>query len=275
MNKKGTLENLNEVENALDRLSIEFSQSPTKLVSRKQIRQRVQSIAKKWFEEIEPLFHQFGVSDTVRKKYHELFTKLLQLSMKTSRKKTYQKTIKQILVDFKDDITILVMQFAGQIGSIANLVKILVDVTEEEEEYLSEALGCARYGFFRGAMVLVWSAAISRMQKVVEKLGFDEFNKKSKEMKDISVGRFKRFNKSFNIHSLSELRVSVFDTDLLWILEYWRLIDANQHQRLSICLTMRNNAAHPGEASITELNLASAFSDLKNIVFDNPQFRLS
>jgi hypothetical protein len=38
---------------------------------------------------------------------------------------------------------------------------------------------------------------------------------------------------------------------------------------------MRNNAAHPGEASITEENLASAFSDLKNIIFDNPKFRLN
>ena len=54
----------------------------------------------------------------------------------------------------------------------------------------------------------------------------------------------------------------------------WELIDANQHERLSICFTMRNNAAHPGEATITEPNLLSAFSDLKTIVFDNPKFKL-
>jgi hypothetical protein len=76
------------------------------------------------------------------------------------------------------------------------------------------------------------------------------------------------------VNSLSELRATVFDTDLLWVLEYWGLIDANQHERLSICFTMRNNAAHPGEAPITDINLASAFSDLKNIVFDNPKFKL-
>jgi len=35
---------------------------------------------------------------------------------------------------------------------------------------------------------------------------------------------------------------------------------------------MRNNAAHPGDAVITEPNLASAFSDLKIINFDNPKF---
>ena len=159
-------------------------------------------------------------------------------------------------------------------ASIVGLVKILESATEEEKEYLNEALGCAKYDFNRASMVLVWSAAIHRMQKVVEKLGFSEFNKKSEEMKSIREGRFKRFQKSFNVNSLSELRATVFDTDLLWVLEYWELIDANQHERLSNCFAMRNNAAHPGEAKITGINLASVFSDLKNIVFDNPKFKL-
>jgi hypothetical protein len=159
-------------------------------------------------------------------------------------------------------------------GSISGLAKILENAMEEEKEYLNEALGCAKYSFCRASMVLVWSAAINRMQRVVEKLGFSEFNKKSVEMKNIRKGRFNRFQKSFNVNSLSELRASVFDTDLLWVLEYWGLIDANQHDRLLNCFTMRNNAAHPGEAKINELNLASVFSDLKTIVFDNPKFKL-
>jgi hypothetical protein len=77
--------------------------------------------------------------------------------------------------------------------------------------------------FFRASMVLVWCAAVNRMQTTVAKLGLEEFNKKSEEMKKICEGRLKRFKKSFNIHSLSELRVLVFDTDLLWVLEYWQI----------------------------------------------------
>jgi hypothetical protein len=110
------------------------------------------------------------------------------------------------------------------------------------------------------------------MHKTVEKLGFDEFNKKCEEAKN-AAGRFKRFNKSFEVHSLSDLR-TVFDTDLLWVLEYWELIDSNQHERLSTCLTMRSNSAHPGEAPITEENLASFYSDLKAFVFDNSNLKL-
>jgi hypothetical protein len=76
------------------------------------------------------------------------------------------------------------------------------------------------------------------------------------------------------VHSLNDLRDMVFDSDLLWVLDYWELIDPNQHDRLSICFTMRNNSSHPGEAPITEENLASFYSDLKSFVFDNPKFKL-
>jgi len=276
MSKTQILKDLSVVENTLNRLKQGFGKSESKYVSRKQTRQEVKSIAKKWFEEIEPVIQQFGVRDSIREKYHGEFTKLLEFSLKeVVWKKTYQKLIEGILAGFKDEILVVVMKSAGRIFSIADLAKILENATEEEKEYLSESLGCARHRFFRASMVLIWSAAVHRMQKVVEKLGFDEFNKKSEEMKNIQTGRFKRFNKSFNVHSLSELRATVFDTDILWVLEYWGLIDANQHQRLAICFVMRSNAAHPGEAPITEVNLASAFSDLKTMVFDNPKFQIS
>ena len=276
MSKERVLKDLSVIENALNRLKQGFGKSESEYVSRKQTQQEVNSIAKKWFEEIEPGIQQFGVGDSIREKYHEEFTKLLEFSLKkVVWKKTYQKLVEEILVGFKDEILVVVMKSAGRIFSITELAKISENATEEEKEYLSESLGCARHRFFRASMVLVWSAAVYRMQKVVEKLGFDEFNKKSEEMKNIHSGRFKRFNKSFGVHSLSELRATVFDTDLLWVLEYWGLIDANQHQRLSVCFIMRSNAAHPGEARITEANLASAFSDLKTMVFDNPKFQLT
>lgn len=274
MSKEEVASGIQEIIKTLEKLDTHFSECHIKFITKKQTRYSVQSVAKKWFEDIEPLLEQFSISEPIKNKYHHYFSQLLQLSLKTSWKKTYKKIIKEILTDFKDDILIVIMKSAGKITSIAGLTKILENATEEEREYLNEALGCARHAFYRASMVLVWSAAVHRMQKTVEKLGFSEFNEKSKEIKRICDGRFKRFKKSFNVNSLSELRATVFDTDLLWVLEYWELIDANQHERLSICFTMRNNAAHPGEAPITDVNLASAFSDLKNIIFDNPKFKL-
>ena len=70
------------------------------------------------------------------------------------------------------------------------------------------------------------------------------------------TGRFKPFRKQFTIESKSELQ-TVFDTDLLWVLEYLELIDNNQHQRLRHCFELRNNSAHPGLAPIKGPNLYS------------------
>ncbi len=192
--------------------------------------------------------------------------------MKTSYRKTYLKTIDEILQGFKEELFVAVMKSVGQVVSVSQLTKILENATDEEKDYLDEALGCASRGFFRASVVLGWSAAVHRMHKTIEKLGFDGFNKKSDEMRSAG-GRFKRWNKSFTVHSLSDLR-TVFDSDLLWVLEYLELIDSNQHERLSICFTMRSNSAHPGEAPITEENLASFYSDLKAFVFDNPRFKV-
>lgn len=87
------------------------------------------------------------------------------------------------------------------------------------------------------------------------------------------TGRFKKFNKVQNVSSLSELR-EVFDNVVLWVIEGMQLIDSNQHARLHGCFEMRCHSAHPGEAPITDYNLLSFFSDLEQIVFQNPKFAL-
>jgi hypothetical protein len=274
MNKQDDVDGLSSLERGLSKIKISLNKVKSKLVYKKELRDSVRTLSKKWFEEVEPAIQRYAVSEEAKTKYHQLFTRLLDLSIRTSRKNTYLKTIIEILADFKTDLMIPVLKSAGKIVIITHLTKVLENITEEEKEYLSEALGCAANGFFRASIVLAWSAAAHRMHKMVERLGFDEFNKKSEEMRNINEGRFRRFKKSFNVHSLSEFRATVFDNDLLWVLEYWGLIDSNQHDRLSSCLTMRNNSAHPGEAPVTEENLTSFYSDLKNIVFDNPKFKL-
>src|SRR3990170_3096954 len=121
MSKDDLLSHLNALEGALKRQETSLGKDTIKFITQKQTRQNIQSITKKWFEEIEPIIMQFGVSEITKEKYHELFTRLLELSLKTSRKNTYQNVIEEILVDFKPDIIIAVMKSAGQIFSISSL----------------------------------------------------------------------------------------------------------------------------------------------------------
>lgn len=273
MRKEEALALLNAIEDSSKRLRAEIRLTKAKNINRKTTKDSAAKICNMWFEQLEPSLAQFGVPDDIRKKYHDLFTSLLQLAIRNSYKATYLKALEETTRDFKDDLFVVVMKSAGRTVSVTHLTKILGSATKEEKDYLNEALGCASQKFFRASVVLGWCAAVHRMHKIVEKLGFDEFNRKSEEMKTAG-GRFKRWNKSFVTHSISDLRLTVFDNDLLWVMEFWGLIDGNQHERLSICFTMRSNSAHPGEAPITEDNLASFYSDLKAFVFDNPKFKL-
>jgi hypothetical protein len=274
MKKETLVTTLKEIDKELDALTSDINKSASKFVAKKKIMQNAESIAKLWFENVEPSAEHFNISEIIESKYHQLFEQLLELSLKPSRKLTYTKTIDTICANIKEELILVVIKSADKINSFSNLPNILENTTDEEKEYLNEALGCAKNGYLRASMVLLWCAAINRIHKKVEALGVEEFNKKSKAMKSITTGRFRRFSKSFDVVSIDDLEATVFDNDLLWVLEYWGLIDANQHERLQICFTMRNNAAHPGDATTTEQNLASAFSDIKNMVFDNPNLKL-
>lgn len=220
-----------------------------------------------WFEQLRPNIAQFGISDSTLDKYDTQFTTLLRLAKRKGKRSDYLSTLDTIQNGLMDDLYVTVTKSTAQTGRSTTLVSILERATEEEANYLHEAIGCANNGFLRASLVLGWSAAIHRIHKVIETLGFDEFNKKAAALKDESQGRFKRFNKLLVANSISDLRATVFDSDLLWLIEYWQLIDINQHDRLEICFTMRSNSAHPGEAPITEENLASFYSDLRTMVF--------
>jgi hypothetical protein len=155
------------------------------------------------------------------------------------------------------------------------LNKLLIDIsTPEENEYIKEAIGCAQKSFFRASIILGWCAAIDRIHRKIEAIGFPTFNVTSARMASDTKGRFKKFNQVQNVNTISELR-EVFDNIVLWIIEGMQLIDSNQHTRLKSCFDMRCQCAHPGEAPITDWNLLSFFSDLNEIIFKDIKFKIN
>ena len=168
MKKEDALALLDSIENSLRRLHIEIRRVKTSNIYKKAVKDSSQKIGTKWFEELDPSLPSLGVTDELRKKYHDLFTALLLLSVKTSVKQTYLKTIDAILQDFKEELFVTIMKSAGQVVSVSHIAKILENATDEEKDYLDEALGCASRGFFRASVVLGWSAAVHRMHKTVE-----------------------------------------------------------------------------------------------------------
>jgi len=271
--KQDVISELDGVNIALKKLQASIKASNITVVSKKETKNEVQRISGIWFEQLKNDLLGLGLDNSKIKIVNEGFDKLLKLSSTNSRKTSYLECLKDLVSNIEKNLKIDIMKLSVTSNKVLNLATFAKNATANEIEYLTEAVNCANSGYRRASVVLGWSAAIARIHKIIEKKGFDDFNTKSVEMKNKTKGRYKRFKKTFDVGTLAELQ-TVFDTDILWILEYWGLIDTNEHDRLEICFTMRNNAAHPGEAPITEENLLSFYSDLKTMIFDNDEFQI-
>lgn len=244
-------------------------------VAKKSLRTRAEQLGSRWFNELsEPLTTTYGFHSELIDKYASGAAKLIKLSAPNNLKTSYLSALSELIKDFRDELVLPVQkgQAAPAQGSTFDSFFAQIQ-NSDESEYLKEAIACARHSFHRAAAVLGWSAAINRIHRKIEAIGFAKFNVTSAQMASQSKGRFKKFNQVQNVSSLSELR-EVFDTTILWIIEGMGLVDSNQHTRLRSCFELRCQGAHPGDAPITQFNLLSFFSDIDQIVLSNPAFKL-
>jgi hypothetical protein len=248
----------------------------TDQIAKKALRSRAEAVGSRWFNEVAPLLTSAaGYEVDVVEKYSKASAHLIKLSAPNNLRTSYLKALDVLSKGFRDELILPAQQGAGSAASASQFDAFFGSLPDaEEEKYLSEAVACAKAGYLKAAVVLGWCAAIDRIHRRIEKEGFAAFNVASANLASQTKGRFKKFNQTQNVNSLSELR-TVFDTTVLWVIEGMGWIDSNQHTRLRSCFDMRNHGAHPGEAPITEFNLLSFFSDIDLIVLSNPKFALA
>jgi hypothetical protein len=266
------IEKLRTFNQSLKSLKADISKETAVMVGKKQLRDRAEALATSWFPEIasELAKHPVLSAQTIEV-YSNAFARLLKLSSATNRRTSYLEVLTAPSKSFHDDI-ILPIQMEPKIAKEVSLLeKLFTDLGPAEDAYMKEAIACASHQYYRASAVLGWCAAIDRIHRVIETIGFAKFNATSKTMAAATSGRFKKFSSANNVATMSELR-EVFDGNILWILEGMGLIDNNQNTRLRSCYDLRCQCGHPGDAPVTEYNLASFFSDINEILFKNPKF---
>ncbi len=266
---------LKEFLTALKTLRKDIVAEKVKQVAKKGLREQAEKLGSQWFQEFsDQLTQQYGISHETLEKYSTGCGRLIAISSPNNLKKSYVEVLNSLVKTFRADLIMPTQTGGSASPSLALLHNILRDIPDPEENaYLQEAITCAQRELFRAAIVLGWCATIDRIHRRIEDVGFSKFNVSSAQMASQKKGRFKRFNSPQNVNSLSEIR-EVFDTNVLWIIEGMGLIDSNQYTRLRSCFDMRCQCAHPGQAPITDYNLMSFFSDLNQIVFKNPMFKI-
>lgn len=247
-----------------------------KSISQKSIRDSAEKLGDQWFSNFCDELNTLPIIDNkLLESYNNGFSRLIKISAPNNLKKSYEETLNELVKNFRDDFILPIQRNPNSFSDQSLLKKFLNDLKyPEESDYLNEAFECAKNNHLRAAAVLGWCAAIDRIHKKIENIGFQKFNITSSMMASQQKGRFKKFSSPQNVNSLNELR-EVFDNISLWIIEGMDLIESNQHTRLKSCFDLRCQCAHPCEAPVTEYNLLSYFSDLHEIIFNNPKFDLS
>lgn len=266
---------LREFKEEITGLKRAISRLETPKVSRQKLRKDAEAIASKWVEELRsPLEHKFKIEKKTIADTSEQMKKLHILSRPNNQKSSYTRCLNLVLKNYDDKFILPIQQEGGEIAEIPELRRLLPNLNDPDmSDYLTEAVESAEEGHYRAAIVLGWCAAIDKMQKKVRSLGFGAFNAASLKAKNQKSGKFKRWNKEFGVSTLSELQ-TVFDTDLIVVLENMELLDSNQSQRLETCFQYRNHSAHPGEAPIESAHVISFFTDITRIVILSPDFSL-
>lgn len=269
------VENLKQFLAELKSLRKDIKSEKVTQIAKKQLRSRAEELGSRWFSDFSSAISQHtGLSADTLEKYSDGFGRLISLSSPNNRKSSYLEVLDAVIKPFRNELIIPTQRGGAASASLALLHNILNDLPDpDENEYLKEAISCAQRGFFRASVVLGWCAAVDRIHRRIDDLGFNKFNVTSVQMTGQKKGRFKRFSSSQSISSLSEIR-EVFDTIILWIIEGMGMIDSNQHTRLRSCFDLRCQCGHPGAAPITEYNLMSFYSDLNEIIFGNAMFKV-
>lgn len=273
--KNAVLTSLRQFKADLKALWKEVKANQGERVAKKSIREQAESLATRWVEDLRsPLEHKFKLSAEVIRDMSESMKQLHVVSRPNNRKSSYNKILKQVLHDFDDRFVLPIQQLAMEVDSVLDLQRLVPGLADPaESEYLDEAVQCATSGFRRAAIVLGWCAAVDRMQRKILSIGLASFNATSAKLKAQTSGKFKRWNKEFSITTLAELQ-TVFDSDLVVLLEGMGLLDGNQAQRLETCFQYRNHSAHPGQAPIGDPHVVAFFSDINEIILQNPNFAM-
>lgn len=275
-NPSQLISDLKEFQIEIKSVTGNISKNASSQIQSKEILKSIESISERWFNEFNSELIKYDIFElSIIESYSSKFSLLLELSNKRPSKTIVLEILQKLVDSFNKEIIIQFITNSKKTSQEKIFIELLQTLKDKELEYIKEAIECAEINKYRASIIMGWCCAVYRIHNTVEKLGFDKFNQASVTMKNIQQGRYGRFNKSFSITNISELRMNVMDRDLLWIIEFLHLIDGNEHEKLEICFTMRNMSAHPGDATMTFDNVKSFFSDLKTVIFDNSKFQLT
>jgi len=185
-----------------------------------------------------------------------------------ARASAYRSKLEPVLDRFTERILVPLIRIEGSPTHVAaRQIESVFEglVAPEEREYIDEAARCMTARCYRATIIMLWAAAIARLHRAVEQVGFDRFNQAVAQVSARKRNPYNRF-KGSAIKSLPELQRGR-DSDLLIVgMELWGY-DLQVFEELERLLGTRNSAAHPGMLRPTALDVQQFATKLAALVF--------
>lgn len=227
------------------------------------------TISKQWLK-ISTALGDAGVCDTETLQKIDKTTKdILQSTTTRARASAYRKKLALLLDPFVSSVIVPVIKYEGSPRQVAaRQIKEFFNthLLEDEKAYLEEASRCVTVNCYRAAIIMLWTAAISRFHRSIENLGFSAYNAAYTTTLAKTGNPFNKISKGATISSLPELQ-RIRDFDLLVVgMEIWKY-DLQAYEELDRLLGTRNTYAHPGMATPTILDVQQFASKIDSFVF--------
>jgi len=153
-----------------------------------------------------------------------------------------------------------------------NFENIGKKLTQEENEYVAEAINCLERDCLRASVVMVWAAGISKIISYILK-DISDYNNVSSKMAQSRKDPYKQLrNYKTNILGEEDLRDGR-DYQLLFYLLHKKIISKTQYNKLKGCYTTRCDCAHPTDINLSLNEAMTVFDNIYQLIFSNKKLQ--
>ncbi len=146
--------------------------------------------------------------------------------------------------------------------------------TNEERDYIAEAICCLEEKCFRAATLMIWSCGISRILGYISK-DFPKFNAATNTMFGIPKSVYKHFAKNFqkNVTNVESIQENSNDRHLLSYLAYEKIVSTTEFNKLHSSYKTRCDCAHPTDIKLKVNEILSIFENVYDLILNNEKLQ--
>jgi len=146
--------------------------------------------------------------------------------------------------------------------------------SDEELEYIKEAITCLDNFCYKAAILMIWSSGISRILQYIEK-NLPDYNTSCSTMKSNPTSVYKYYAKTFQTSAanIEEIRQASLDMQLISYMCFKKFISEPDFKKLKGHYDTRCDCAHPTKITITPNEIISIFENVYRLVHTNQNLK--